>query len=269
MLYAEAERPRHPFTEATRRIAVYDDAFDERRVRRAIAAYFGMVSFLDDNIGKLLLALEQTGLSGETRVIYTSDHGDNLGARGLWGKSNMYEDAAGVPLLMAGPGVAEGFVCREPVSLVDGFPTILDCVGVRRGAADADLPGASLFDVVRGHIGPRTVFSEYHASGSVTGAFMIRRGRYKFVYYAGMDPQLFDVVADPWETRDLAPDPAWAGLRAACEADLKGSHRPRGDRCARPPRPTGPHRGVRRPRGGDSARHVRPFPPAGETPVFT
>jgi choline-sulfatase len=221
MLYAEHERPRHPFTEATRRIAIYDEAFNEQRVRRAIAAYFGMVSFLDDNIGKLMRALEETGLIRDTRVIYTSDHGDNLGARGLWGKSNMYEDAAGVPLLMAGPGVPEGFVCREPVSLVDGFPTILDCVGAPPSPEDFDLPGASLFDVLRGHVGPRTVFSEYHASGSVTGAFMIRRGRYKYVYYAGMAPQLFDVVADPWEINDLAADPGWAGLRAACEADLR------------------------------------------------
>jgi choline-sulfatase len=220
-LYGENERPRHPFIEAMRRISIYDDAFDERRVRRAIAAYFGMVSFLDYNVGRLLAALENTGLMASTRVVYTSDHGDNLGARGLWGKSNMYEDSVGVPMLMAGPAIPSGFVCREPVSLVDGFPTILDFAGVPITPDDRDLPGASLFDVLSGRVGERTVFSEYHASGSVTGAFMIRRGRHKYVHYSGMPPQLFDVVADPWEVRDLAAEAGYAGLVADCEAALR------------------------------------------------
>jgi choline-sulfatase len=221
MFYAMNERPRHPFIDAMRRIAPYDDAFDEASVRRALVAYFGMVSFLDHNVGRLMHALEESGLMETTRVIYTSDHGDNLGARGLWGKSNMYEDSVGIPMLMAGPDIPAGYVCREPVSLVDGFPTILDSAGVPRMASDAGLPGASLFDVIRGHTGPRTVFSEYHASGPVTGAFMVRRGRYKLIHYAGMPPQLFDLAADPWEANDLAGDPGFSGVLAACEADLR------------------------------------------------
>jgi choline-sulfatase len=219
--YGQNERPRHPWIEAMRRTAIYDQAFDERRVRRAIAAYFGMVTFQDDNLGKLMRALEETGLDATTRVIYTSDHGDNLGARGLWGKSNMYEDSAGIPLLMAGPGVPEGVVCREPVSLVDGFPTILDTLGIAPDEADKNLPGANLLDVVSGKVGERTILSEYHASSSISGAFMIRRGRHKLVYYAGFAPQLFDVVADPWEGRDLAQEPGYAGLLADCIADLR------------------------------------------------
>lgn len=216
--YAAAERPDHPFIRATADIAIYDRGFDDPTRRRAIAAYLGMVSFLDDNIGKLLAALDRAGLSGETRVAYTSDHGDNLGNRGLWGKSNMYEDAAGVPLILAGPDVPSGFVCNEPVSLVDGFPTILDCVGA---PPEPGLPGTSLFTIARG-LGPkRTVFSEYHASGSITGAFMIRKGRFKYVHYAGMPPQLFDLDADPQELHDLGTEPGFAGLVAACEQDLR------------------------------------------------
>jgi choline-sulfatase len=219
--YAEAERPNHPFIAAMRDIAIYDKAFDERRVRRAIAAYFGLVSFLDHNVGRIMDAIAEAGLTDSTRVIYTSDHGDNLGARGLWGKSNMYEDSVGVPMLMAGPGVPEGHVCHEPVSLVDGFPTILDCVGAAPGPADHDIPGTSLFAVMRGLAKRRNVFSEYHASGSVTGAFMIRKGDYKYVAYAGMKPQLFDLAADPWEARDLAQEPGYAGLVADCGAALR------------------------------------------------
>jgi choline-sulfatase len=218
--YAESDRPTHPFIRATANIAIYDKGFDDVTLRRAIAAYFGMVSFLDDNIGKLMSALGEAGLTGDTRVVYTSDHGDNLGNRGLWGKSNMYEDAAGSPLIMAGPDIPAGTVCHQPVSLVDGFPTILECVGAPM--SDRDLPGTSLFEIARG-VGPkRTVFSEYHASGSVTGAFMIRKGRFKYVYYAGMPPQLFDLDADPLEACDLASDPGYAGLVRDCETELRG-----------------------------------------------
>ena len=89
-MYAKNERPAHPFIEAMRACQIYDEGFDDRKkVQTAIAAYFGMVSFVDHNVGRLVRALEAHGLSTATRVIYTSDHGDNLGTRGLWGKSNM------------------------------------------------------------------------------------------------------------------------------------------------------------------------------------
>lgn len=180
-----------------------------------------MVSFVDHNVGRLMKALDTHGLDGETHVVYTSDHGDNLGTRGLWGKSDMYEEAAGIPMIMAGPEVPRGVVCTQPVSLVDGFPTIVDCVGLPRDPGDADLPGANLLDVVAGVAPPRTVFSEYHAAGSITGAFIIRHGSFKYVYYAGMPPQLFDLEADPYETQDLGQDPAFAGVVATCDARLR------------------------------------------------
>jgi choline-sulfatase len=220
-LYGAAERPDHPYVVALRECQVFDKGFDEQKLRKAIAAYFGLVSFVDHNVGRLLGVLERTDLGDETRVIYTSDHGDNLGTRGLWGKSTMYEESAGVPMMMAGPEVPQGIVCREPVSLIDCFPTILQCVGAQRAAADADLPGASLFDIVRGTAPRRTVMSEYHASGSATGAFMVRKGQFKFVYYVGMPPQLFDLDADPQEKRDLARDEGYGGVVKDCEAALR------------------------------------------------
>ena len=67
----------------------------------------------------------------------------------------------------------------------------------------------------------RTILSEYHATGAATGAFMIRKGKFKYVYYAGMPPQLFDLDADPQETRDLAREPGYAGLVADCEKELR------------------------------------------------
>ncbi len=219
--YAQAERPDHPFIQAMREVYVYDKSFDERRVRQAIAAYFGLVSFLDHNVGRILASLEATGLAADTRVIYASDHGDNLGARGLWGKSTMYEDAAGVPLILAGPEVPSGFVCRQPVSLVDAFPTILQGAGVPRSIDDGNLPGTSWFEVARGAQPRQPAFSEYHATGSTTGAFMIRHGPFKYVHYVGLPPQLFDLDADPWERRDLAREPGYQGLVQDCEHRLR------------------------------------------------
>src|SRR5690606_31616444 len=158
----------------------------------------------DDNIGRVLGALEAAGLGSNTLVVYTSDHGDNLGTRTFWGKSNMYEEAVGVPLIVRGPEVPRGGRVRTPVSLVDGYPTILDAIGVPRDGDDAALPGRSLLELARGDDPERTVFSEYHAFAAVTGIFMVRFGRWKYVHYEGYRPQLYDLEADPGETRDLA-----------------------------------------------------------------
>lgn len=220
-LYAKDERPVHPFFEKMNETIIYDQAFDSVRVRRAITAYFGMVTFLDQNIGRILNAIGESGVADNTRVIYTSDHGDNLGNRGLWGKSNMYEDAAGIPMIMAGPDIPQGIVCHEPVSLVDSFPTILAGAGLERHPDDKGLPGRNLLDVARGQDVPRTAMSEYHAVGSPTGAFMIRKGDFKYVHYVGMPPQLFDLATDPLERHDLGRDPGYKGLVADFERALR------------------------------------------------
>jgi choline-sulfatase len=220
-LYAQSERPDHPYIAALRNCMVYDEAFDEVKVRRAIAGYFGMVTFLDDNVGKILSTLEETRLSEDTRVIYTSDHGDNLGTRGLWGKSTMYEESAGVPLIIAGPDIPSGMVCREPVTLVDCFPTILEAAGVPPHPDDHNLPGHSLFDLARGIAPRRTVLCEYHAAGGATGAFMTRHGPFKFVDYVGMPPMLFDLDRDPQERNDRGTDPGYEGLIRDCLNDLR------------------------------------------------
>ena len=228
--YADAELPRpalyderepdHPYIAAIRECQVYDKSFDEARLRHALAAYFGLVSFVDHNVGRLLDIVAATGLAETTRVLYSSDHGDNLGTRRLWGKSTMYRESVGIPMLLAGPGVPQGVACREPVSLVDVFPTVIEGAGLTPHPGDTDLPGTSLLDIVR-RAPQRTVLSEYHAAGAATGAFMIRKGRFKYVYYAGMPAQLFDLDADPQERRNLALAPGYAGLAADCEKELR------------------------------------------------
>jgi choline-sulfatase len=224
-LYAPEERPLHPYVAAIRECQVYDKGFEDVNLRRAIAAYFGLVSKIDHHVGELLEAVAASGLADTTRVLYSSDHGDNLGTRGLWGKSTMYEESAGVPMILAGPEVPQGVVCHEPVSLVDAFPTIVAGAGLAPHPDDRDLPGASLFDIVRGVVssgGPRrTILSEYHAAGAATGAFMIRKGPFKYVYYAGMPPQLFDLDADPREACDLGTESGYRGLVVQCETELR------------------------------------------------
>ncbi len=161
------------------------------------------------------------GLERDTLVIYSSDHGDNLGTRSFWGKSNMYDESAGVPLIMRGPGVAAGKRVATPVSLVDSYPTIIETVGESLSPEDRALPGVSLLRLAEGADADRTVLSEYHAVGSLTGMFMLRFGRWKYVHYEGYRSQLFDLEADPGETRDLALEPGHAAMLAEGERRLR------------------------------------------------
>ncbi len=215
------ERPTHPVLQALRSCMNYEDYFDEERIRTAIAAYYGMVSFLDFNIGQLLRVLDDTGLAADTRVIYTSDHGDNLGNRGFWGKSLMYEEAVGVPLIMAGDDVPVGKAVATPVSLVDLHPTFIEALGEQPTVEERALPGRSLLELARREDPERVVFSEYHAVGATAGMYMVRKGRWKYVHYVGHRPQLFDLEADPHEGTDLGESSAHAAVRAELEAELR------------------------------------------------
>ncbi len=202
--------PRHPYVSAFREARVQSDAEfrGAAMVRRAVAAYFGMCTFVDAQIGRVLDALQATGSASRTRVVYTSDHGETLGDYGLWGKSVMYDSALAVPLILAGPDVPAGAVVEQNASLVDAFPTILDSFGLEPHGDDADLPGASLWPAARGQdFLQRTVFAEYHAMGAPHAAYALCDGRYKYVHYLGHPPQLFDLAADPEERHDLAPPP--------------------------------------------------------------
>ena len=221
-LRGSGEFPDHPVLQKLREVQDYEDHFrDDAQIRTAIAAYYGMVSFLDDNIGRVLAALKEAGLDDDTIVVYTSDHGDNLGARTMWGKSNMYEESAGVPLVIRGPGIPAGQRVDAPVSLVDGYQTFIEGCGETLTSEERKLPGTSLIRIARGERPERTVFSEYHAVASITGVFMIRHGRYKYVHYEGYRPQLFDLEADPLEVRDLALEPGHDAVLAECDRALR------------------------------------------------
>ena len=220
--YAHAERPRHPYLDDYARVVDYDAHFGcAADVKRAVAGYAGLVSTMDENVGRVLDALRDSGLAADTRVLYTSDHGDNAGARGLWGKSTLYEESAGVPLILAGPGVPGGRVIDTPASLVDCAPTILEAVGRPARIGGRELAGASLFALAQGAQPARPVVSEYHATASVAGAFMLRFGRFKYCHYVAYRPQLFDLQDDPEELADLARDSRYEAVLAEGERRLR------------------------------------------------
>lgn len=184
----------------------------------AMSAYYGLCTWLDHNVGQIMGALEAAGLAENTTVIYSSDHGDNVGARGLWGKSNFYQESVQIPMIMAGPDVPVG-TCDTPVSLLDVSKTIANHFGTDIAAAHGC---RSLAEIATSPPDlERPVFSEYHAAGAVTGGFMLRKGRWKLNYYVGMPPELFDLVDDPEELQDRAADPAYAGPLAEMEAALR------------------------------------------------
>ena len=223
-LYAPAERLPHPAARDQAENTRYDEHFDPATVMRARAGYLGLISSLDENIGHLLDTLTECGFGDSTRVLYTSDHGDNLGARGLWGKQILYQEAAAVPMILAGPDITEGAVRATTTSHVDVFSTVLECVG---SPADPG-KGVSLFRLAGGDKPERSVISEYHASSSRSGEFMIRHGKWKYVYYVQYpeQPQLFDLEADPEELKDLGTDSAHASVRRDCEQRLRAQLNP-------------------------------------------
>jgi choline-sulfatase len=214
---------RHPWLEASEAYWGQENLFaDESQRRLAIRAYYGLCSFLDDQIGLILDAFEYYGMSDTTRVVYTSDHGDNLGARGQWGKSNLYEECTKIPMIISGPDVPEGKICKTPVSLIDCYQTILHGVGISLVEDERELPGRSLFDITSLPEEPeRIMFSEYHAIGATSAGFMLRKGRFKFHYYVGYPPELFDLESDPEETLDLAKDPKYAAVIKDLEKELR------------------------------------------------
>jgi choline-sulfatase len=212
-LHPQSGYQRHPWVQ---RHADFSNADDElgtpERRRLALACYFALVGFIDEQIGKVLNALQQTGLNADTRVIISSDHGDNQGVRGMWNKSTLYREATNIPLILAGPGIPEGKICSTNTNLIDIGPTVLDSAGL---PASSSLPGRSLVAIANEDDDAQRVgFSEYHAVGSPSAAYLVRQGRWAYHHYVGFEPELFDMASDPGQSCSLASK---EDHRAVCE----------------------------------------------------
>jgi len=211
---------RHPWLEAQESFMPTDAEFDidDAKRRRAISAYYALCTMMDDHVGAICATLEEIGASETTSIIYTSDHGEALGERAHWGKSNLYDECTQVPLIMTGPDVAPAATCDTPVNLTDLAPTFLAAFGL----ADPTLPGRSLFEIAREPADPtRASFSEYHAVGAPSGAFMLRKGRWKYHEYIGYPSELFDLASDPDESTNKAGDPSCASIVAELGRELR------------------------------------------------
>ncbi|MET1412697.1 choline-sulfatase [Roseibium sp. HPY-6] len=180
--------------------------FSDADVRRAIRAYYGSISYLDSLISRLLQALEETGASENTAIVFTSDHGEMLGERGMWFKKHFFEKAMRVPLIIHAPWIKAQRV-SELASLVDLVPTFNGLAGVP--TAVESLEGIDLTSLLdRGDTEPqRTIYAEYLAEATPVPIFMIRRGNYKFISSSHDGMMLFDLADDPEERTNLAASP--------------------------------------------------------------
>ena len=230
-LYRDAELPepydcdnwlRHPVMDAMRKFWCYADFFDKHSEIRGLRNYYGLCSFLDSNVEQVLGALQGSGLEPDTQIIYTSDHGDMIGNHGIWGKSYMYEDSVGVPLILAGPGIGTS-VNPTPVSLTDIGATVEQLVGGVDRRDGQDWQGRSLLHYIDNPDAQRPLISEYHDGGSPCGFYMLRQGRWKYVHFAEDNPALlFDLEQDPREMNNLASEPGHeAHLRRMRETLLR------------------------------------------------
>lgn len=222
-------------------------ALSEDDFRRARAAYFGVVSHVDTQIGRLLRWLDEHALWERTIVVFTSDHGAMLGEHGWFEKwGHCYEEVVRVPLLISFPdGLGAGQEYVTLVESIDVLPTLLDFLGE---SAPGPVQGRSLLPLLRGerHDHRRRVFSELFAGGLMAApAVMVRDDRWKLVAYPpgdGMEArlpvdhparfsdvfasplrcgELYDLAADPHELRNRYEDPAHGSVRAALEAVIE------------------------------------------------
>ena len=194
--------------------------FPEDQVRRARVGYYGLITYLDEKIGRLRQVLEETGQRDNTVVVHFSDHGEMNGEHGMWRKSSFYEASSRVPLQVVWPGtIAAGQRIGEVVSLVDLVATIVDIAAAKNVVP---LDGDSLLGLMQAHREgwKDEAFGEYLAHGVARPTAMLRRGRYKLNYSLGDAPELYDIVADPNEFDDLAHDEAHASTRAGLQDRL-------------------------------------------------
>lgn len=198
-------------------VDLWDKPVPDEAIRRARRAYFGACSYVDKQIGKLLGLLKKCSLDDNTVVIFSGDHGDMLGERGMWYKMSWLEMSARVPLIINYPSRFAPRRVDEVVSTMDLLPTMLDLAGGRSGTA-LSIDGRSMYDCLLGeHRGQDEAFGEYMGEGTISPVMMIRRGKWKYIT-SPVDPlQLFDLSVDPFELLNLAKStkPEYARVSAA------------------------------------------------------
>lgn len=183
-----------------------------QQAREAIAAYYACVSFVDDNIGMILETLEREGLDKNTIVIFLGDHGFHLGDHNLWSKYSMLEATRRVPFIVRVPGVpANRKVCREFVEFVDIIPTLAELL---RFDPKNALEGISFAPLL---VNPEQTWKKAVFMTDGNGDNAVRTRQFSYMEFnsgkADVPVALYDLQKDPWETVNVADDPAYAGAR--------------------------------------------------------
>jgi choline-sulfatase len=176
---------------------------------RARQCYLASVSYADSLFGRVMAALRKSGQDQNTVIVFTTDHGEMLGDRGLWFKSCHFEGAARIPLVIAGPGFEAGHRIGQPVSLLDLFPTILKSVDNLREQVDwQDYRGRDLRSVGRNDSSTTElpILGEYTAQHTLVPRVMVRLGRHKYLFADDGEELLYDLAQDPWETKSIADE---------------------------------------------------------------
>jgi choline-sulfatase len=212
----------HPHELRLRAVCAMDAArVTDGQVRAARRAYYAAISYVDDQIARLVAVLHDTGRLDDTVIIVTSDHGEMLGERGAWYKMSFYEGAARVPLIIWSPGRFPARRVAEAVSTMDLLPTLADLTEAGNPTdATGALDGRSLLPHLSGRPDRDETVAEYLAEGAIAPIVMIRRGRHKFIRSPADPDQLFDLAADPHEQVNLAADPVWADLTGEFRRDV-------------------------------------------------
>jgi len=217
--YAEADLPAARVGAWAQRYAPRSDSGNSiwhgdmgaAQVRRSRQGYYGSVTFVDEQIGRILDALKKRGWLDRTLILFTSDHGDMTGDHHLWRKSYAYQASARIPMLMRWPtGLASaqrGQVLPQPVELRDILPTLLEAAGALPGTP---VDGRSLLALLRGEPWRQFIDLEHDVCYSVQNHWnALTDGRWKYIFHArdGAE-QLFDLTGDPAELHDLASEAA-------------------------------------------------------------
>jgi len=195
----------HPVRQYQLMAKAWRYGFEESTVRQVRRIYMAMCAEADAMVGALYDAMRESGLSDSTYFVFSSDHGEMAMEHQDWYKMSMYEASVRVPLVMAGPGIQHGQRVANLVSLIDLCPAFMEMAGL---PTRSGLDGESLLPLATEHTaGSRDwAYACFMGCTLNTSAYMLRKGRWKYVAYAGHAPQLFDIQNDPEELVDLSGD---------------------------------------------------------------
>ncbi|PKS09883.1 hypothetical protein jhhlp_004506 [Lomentospora prolificans] len=182
---------------------LWDEDFTDEQIKKARRAYYGAVSYVDECIGRLLDTLKRCRLDDDTIVVFSGDHGDMLGERGLWYKMSYFENSVRVPLLVYDPKNYEPHRVTANVSTLDILPTMCDLVGIKP-MEGLPLDGKSLLPHLQGRAGHDKVYGEYTGEGTISPLIMIKDGPWKYIHCPTDGTQLFNLERDPQELVNLA-----------------------------------------------------------------